>query len=135
VRDDPRSSADSLIEKHGLDGAIKVAMEKTAKVRDSRSALAFFPFSGTSQSSFTLTRTASRAHVGKLPCLAGAITLTRRAGAFGMSKTADYVIGAERWQSNVISAYAMATPMRASSSWASSSSPAHRRSMSNVFRN
>ena len=34
VHDDPRSRADSLIEEYGLDGAIKVAMEKTAKVRD-----------------------------------------------------------------------------------------------------
>ena len=34
VRDDPRATADRLIEKHGLDGAIKLAMQKTVAESD-----------------------------------------------------------------------------------------------------
>ncbi len=34
MTNDPRSIADELIEKHGLDGAIQVAMQRTATVGD-----------------------------------------------------------------------------------------------------
>lgn len=34
MTNDPRSRANSLIEEHGLDGAIQVAMQKTAAERD-----------------------------------------------------------------------------------------------------
>ena len=34
VRDDPRATADRLIEEHGLDGAIKLAMQKTVAESD-----------------------------------------------------------------------------------------------------
>ncbi len=34
MTNDPRSIADSLIEKHGLDGAIQVATQKTATAGD-----------------------------------------------------------------------------------------------------
>ncbi len=34
MTNDPRSIVDSLIEEHGLDGAIQVAMQMTATARD-----------------------------------------------------------------------------------------------------
>ncbi len=34
VRDDPRANADSLIEEHGLDGAIQEAMQMTVAESD-----------------------------------------------------------------------------------------------------
>ena len=34
MTDDPRSIADDLVEEHGLDGAIQVAMQRTATVGD-----------------------------------------------------------------------------------------------------